>query len=46
MGTIYVYFDDFQAVTPILIGRLFAQPTRSKEIFSFEFEPEWLQTYF
>ncbi len=44
MGTIYVYFDDFQAVTPILIGRLFAQPTRSKEIFSFEFEPEWLQT--
>lgn len=44
MKTIYAYFDDFRVKVPILMGRLFAQPTRGKEIFSFEFEPEWLQT--
>lgn len=44
MQTIYVYFDDFRVDAPILMGQLFAQPSRGKEIFSFEFEPEWLQT--
>ncbi len=44
MQTIYIYFDDFRVETPVLMGRLFAQPSRGKEIFSFEFEPEWLQT--
>ena len=44
MNTIYVYFDDFRVAEPQLIGSLFAQPTRGKEIFSFEFEPQWLQT--
>lgn len=44
MKTIYAYFDDFRVKEPILMGRLFAQPTRGKEIFSFEFEPEWLLT--
>jgi len=44
MQTIYVYFDDFRVETPVLMGKLFAQPSRGKEIFSFEFEPEWLQT--
>ncbi|MBR1877914.1 MAG: HipA domain-containing protein [Paludibacteraceae bacterium] len=44
MKTIYVYFDDFRVTEPQLMGRLFAQPTRGKEIFSFEFEPQWLQT--
>ncbi|MBR1786163.1 MAG: HipA N-terminal domain-containing protein [Paludibacteraceae bacterium] len=44
MNTIYVYFDDFRVKTPVLVGRLFAQQTRGKEIFSFEFEQEWLQT--
>ncbi len=44
MKTIYVYFDDFRVAEPQLMGRLFVQPTRGKEIFSFEFEPQWLQT--
>jgi len=44
MQTIYVYFDDFRVTEPLLMGRLFAQPIRGKEIFSFEFEPQWLQT--
>ena len=44
MKTIYAYFDDFRVKEPILMGRLFAQPTRGKEIFSFEFEQDWLQT--
>jgi serine/threonine-protein kinase HipA len=44
MQTIYIYFDDFRVETPVLMGRLFAEPSRGKEIFSFEFEPEWLQT--
>ncbi len=44
MQTIYVYFDDFRVEMPILIGKLFAQPSRGKEIFSFEFASEWLQT--
>ena len=44
MATIFVYFDDFRVEKPILIGRLFAQPIKGKEIFSFEFEQEWLQT--
>ena len=44
MQNIYVYFDDFRVASPVLMGRLFAQPSRGKEIFSFEFVPEWLQT--
>lgn len=44
MQTIYVYFDDFRVDSPILMGRLFAQPSRGKEIFSFEFDKEWLKT--
>lgn len=44
MQTIYVYFDDFRVDAPMFMGRLYAQLSRGKEIFSFEFEPEWLQT--
>lgn len=44
MKTIYVYFDDFRVESPILMGQLYAQSSRGKEIFSFEFEPEWLRT--
>ena len=44
MQTIYVYFDDFRVDSPMLMGRLFAQPSRGKEIFSFEFDKEWLKT--
>lgn len=44
MRTIFVYFDDFRVDVPILMGRLFAQSTRGKEVFSFEFESDWLKT--
>ncbi len=44
MQTIYVYFDDFRVDSPMLMGCLFAQPSRGKEIFSFEFDKEWLKT--
>ena len=44
MQTIYAYFDDFRVYSPIRMGCLFAQPSRGKEIFSFEFDSEWLKT--
>ena len=44
MQTIYAYFDDFRVDSPIRMGCLFAQPSRGKEIFSFEFDSEWLKT--
>ena len=44
MKTIYVYFDDFRVDSPMLMGCLFAQPSHGKEIFSFEFDKEWLKT--
>ncbi len=28
---------------PVLMGRLYATPGRGKEIFSFEYDPEWLR---
>ena len=44
MQTIYAYFDDFRVDSPIRMGCLFAQPSRGKELFSFEFDSEWLKT--
>ena len=44
MATIYVYFDDFRVDNPILMGRLYTQSIKGKEVFSFEFEQQWLQT--
>jgi len=42
--TIYVYFDHLpQAQRPILLGILSAQTSRGKELFSFEFDKEWLR---
>ncbi len=42
--TIYVYFDHC-VQTPILLGALTAQQVRGKEVFSFEFEREWLKQH-
>lgn len=39
---IYIYFDDAQAIEPILMGLLTAQLVRGHEVFSFEFTEEWL----
>ena len=43
MRTIFVYWDDAQTITPILIGRLHAEAIRGKEVFSFEFDALWLK---
>ena len=41
---IYVYADWPEMQVPALMGCLHAQPIRGKEIFSFEFAPEWLKS--
>lgn len=42
--TIYV-FSDWQAGTPPqLMGKLYIQPVRGKEVFAFEFELDWLKS--
>lgn len=43
MKTIYVYWDDAQTVSPIPVGRLYADAIRGKEVFSFEFDASWLK---
>lgn len=43
MRTIFVYWDDAQTIEPILVGRLYADLIRGKEIFSFEFDASWLK---
>lgn len=43
MKTIYVYWDDAQTVSPLPVGRLYADVIRGKEVFSFEFDASWLQ---
>lgn len=41
---ISVYADWFGLIQPTLMGWLFAEPIRGKEVFSFEFTPEWLES--
>ena len=41
---IYVYADWAEMHTPVLMGSLRAQLIRGKEIFSFEFDCEWLKS--
>ena len=43
MKTIYVYWDDAQTVSPLPVGRLYADAIRGKEVFSFEFDSSWLK---
>jgi len=43
MKTIYVYWDDAQTVSPLPVGRLYADAIRGKEVFSFEFDASWLK---
>ena len=43
MKTIYVYWDDAQTVSPLPVGRLYADVIRGKEVFSFEFLASWLK---
>jgi serine/threonine-protein kinase HipA len=43
MKTIYVYWDDAQTVSPLSVGRLYAETIRGKEVFSFEFDASWLK---
>jgi serine/threonine-protein kinase HipA len=43
MKTIYVYWDDAQTVSPLPVGRLYADVIRGKEVFSFEFVASWLK---
>lgn len=43
MKTIYVYWDDAQTVSPLSVGRLYADVIRGKEVFSFEFVASWLK---
>ncbi|KAB1067593.1 type II toxin-antitoxin system HipA family toxin [Tamlana haliotis] len=42
--TIYVYGDWFKLATPILIGELYSETLRGKEVFSFAYNKEWLQS--
>ncbi len=39
---VYAHWDEIEA--PCLMGSLFATPSRGKEIFSFEYDKEWLQS--
>ena len=43
MKTIYVYWDDAQTMSPLPVGRLYADVIRGKEVFSFEFDASWLK---
>ena len=42
--TIYVYADWLEMSRPILMGNLYVQQTRGKEIFSFKFDSDWLKS--
>jgi serine/threonine-protein kinase HipA len=39
---IYVYFDAFEGRQPVFIGALSATASRGKEVFSFEYDSQWL----
>lgn len=41
---IYVYAHWMPMTEPMLMGTLYAQRLRGKEVFSFEYQPEWLQS--
>lgn len=41
---IYVYADWAEIDNPILMGNLFVDILREKEIFSFEYSDEWLNS--
>ncbi len=41
---IEVWMDDVSLSQPSFVGFLFAAPLRGKEIFSFEYSPEWLKS--
>lgn len=38
-------YSDFVSDTPVLIGNLFIDTLRGKEVFSFEYSPLWLQKW-
>lgn len=42
--TIYVYADWLELGAPQLIGELYSETLRGKEIFSFAYHKEWLQS--
>ena len=42
--TIFVYADWQELETPILIGELYSERLRGKEVFSFAYDIEWLQS--
>jgi serine/threonine-protein kinase HipA len=41
---IFVYAHWLEMIDPILMGRLYAEKIRGKEIFSFEYSDEWLKS--
>jgi serine/threonine-protein kinase HipA len=42
--TAHVYADWLESKVPVLMGQLNAQSIRGKEVFSFEYAPEWLKS--
>ncbi|WP_179317206.1 type II toxin-antitoxin system HipA family toxin [Winogradskyella undariae] len=42
--TIYVYADWLELNSPVLIGELYSETLRGKEVFSFAYQKEWLQS--
>ena len=42
--TIYVYADWLELNSPLLIGELYSETLRGKEVFSFAYQKEWLQS--
>lgn len=45
MGREILVYSDFVSDTPVLIGNLFIDILRGKEVFSFEYSPLWLQKW-
>lgn len=41
---VYVYADWLEIKTPLLMGVLYAELLRGKEVFSFEYDEEWLRS--
>jgi len=41
--SVQVYVDAAETTGPVLMGKLYAQGGGSQEIFSFEYDPEWLE---
>jgi len=42
--TIYIYADWKELGSPVLVGELFSEQLRGKEIFSFAYNKEWLKS--